>query len=296
MEKAQKEAEEDESSSSSASFEAPDSIVLPCRGSFDDSDITYDRSDRLEQDGSSGSEGSNNDDLYADYRRQTERIRTREHYHSPLRNRVTVQAPGNLPLLSRPVAAVHQKMNQTMNHFRKENKQQSSQGNTVAEDYQRSAMRSVSRNHSSESSSQKVTSKTRTGSMDSSDFQLLASGGISEHDRNARRSIRRSQSADKDAFEHALYPVQDGRRNVRRTSSRDGNPLGQKPEFVGEIRRGVRRHQSADGSVFQPRRNEVRERRIDADDDDEKLDFQALAAGDGRVRRNLRQHKSSDQF
>ncbi|GAX17012.1 hypothetical protein FisN_5Hu394 [Fistulifera solaris] len=293
MDRARKEAEADEESSS-ASFEAPDAIVLPGRGSFDDSDITYDRSDRLEQDGSSGSDGSNNDDLYADYRRQTERIRTKEPYHSPLRNRVTVQATGNFPLFSRPVAAVHQKMNQTMNHFRKDNNQQSSQCNTAEENFQSPAMRSVRHSHPSESS-QKVTSKMRAGSMDSCDFQLLASGGISEHDRNARRSIRRSQSADKDAFAQALDPNRESRRNVRRTSSRDGSSFGKRPDFVGEIRGGGRRHQSADGSVFEPQRNEVRERHVDADDY-EKLGFQALAAGDGRACRNLRRHKSSDHF
>lgn len=288
MKKDQRGREEDESSSSVSSFEAPDDLILECHASFNDSDITFDRTDRLEQDGSSGSEENNNKDAYADYRRQTERIRTREQYNSPLRNRVAVQAPANMPLFSRPIAAVHQKMNSTINHFRKEKDHQSSDYNLAEEGTRNPAMRSVRRNHSSES-------KTPTGSMDLNDFQLLASGGIPDSDRGIRRNIRRSQSADREGFEHAQNSGRDIRRSVRRSKSTDGAPFEHTPDTVRDSRRGARRNQSLDGIVDGQRRDELRDLRRHPDRD-EMLDFQALAAGGGRTRRDLRRHKINDQF
>lgn len=295
MEKDNREYDEDEDES--VLFEPPDDLIVQDQASFNDSsEITFDRSHHLDQDASSGSEeesGINSSDAYADYRRQTERIRTREQYSSPQRNRVTLKAPAKM--FSRPMAVVHQKMNQTMNHFRKDkghNTLDSSADDHRSTEQDRVApMRLIRRNHYSESTHQ-VISKTPGGSIDLNDFQLLASGGIPDNDREIRRGVRRSKSTDGGPFEHA-GEARDTRRGVRRSKSMDGGPFEYIPKAARDTRRGVRRTNSTDGSANEPRREELRERRRNTTDDG-KLDFQALASG--RDRAGVRRHKSSDQL
>ncbi len=294
MNKDQKEDEEDES----VSFAPPDNLCVRHQPSFNDSEITFDRSHQCDWDVSSGSGESSKSskDEFEDYRRQTERIRTREPYNSPSRNRTSVQAQANIPIVSHPMAAAHQIMNQTASHFRKNkgvNMHDPSFSNQRPIEHDRGPLvRSIRRSKSSESKHE-VISKTPGGSLDLDDFQLLASGGIPEDDRDVRRSRRRSKSIDGDVLEFSPHAARDVRRTLRRSKRTDGSAIEQTPEIAREDRRGVRRSSSTDGSAIEPNSHERSERRRETVDQD-KLDFQALAGGGTRTRRDTR--RRSDQF